>query len=237
MEISKILVRMLRIFVVLLIATFGCLMLVIYLQHKTKSNIYNFLYWDIFLAWIPVILSVVIITLTKIEKRLLRRFLLSLSGIAWLFFLPNASYLVTEMLHAFRFYKPIPNTRFWFELEFWYILLTAFTAAVIGLFLYSLSLYLIQFVIRRYCRELTTWLLIFIILLTTSLGVYIGRFIRWNSWDVLLKPNLIIHDLFSLFTDVDKISHLLPFMGLVFGIVSIFYLVIYLLINNKETIE
>jgi uncharacterized membrane protein len=139
----------------------------------------------------------------KIKIGWLRRTILSIGGAGWLFFLPNASYLITEFVH---------------------ILLIPLVAALTGLFLFSASLNIAHSLLKRSCGSLQAWSLVLLVLLLSSFGVYIGRFIRWNSWDVLLRPGTLAKDILSLWADPELLAHMLPFTVFVFIITGLFYL-------------
>jgi uncharacterized membrane protein len=75
-----------------------------------------------------------------------------------------------------------PGPQFWVDLTL--ILSTALTGLVLGF----LSLYLMQSVVRRRFGPLAGWAFIAIIAFLGSLGICLGRFLRFNSWDVLVRP-------------------------------------------------
>ena len=97
--------------------------------------------------------------------------------VLWLLFFPNAPYLLTDFIHLGEGPAPL-----WYDA----LMLSAF--AWTGLLLGFASLYLVQMVIRRAFGERVAWLGVVIALVLASIGVYLGRFIRFNSWDALLHP-------------------------------------------------
>ena len=70
----------------------------------------------------------------------------------------------------------------------WYDALMLSAFAWTGLLLGFASLYLVQLILRRTFGAAVGWLGVFGALALGSVGVYIGRFVRLNSWDVLLHP-------------------------------------------------
>jgi uncharacterized membrane protein len=213
----------------LFLATIGCMSLVVYIREYTQRNIYLFLNWDMFLAWVPVVFMCFMnIVYVKVNKnRTLRMILLILLGLAWLFFYPNSAYLITDMLHPFVHYKPEPGARFTHDLEFWYHLILFFSAALIGLFLSIYSLFSVQELVRKAFGRMTGWVFAVIILMLSSFGIYIGRFIRWNSWDVLLRPDVILKDTYLMLTDREQLHHIIPFSGMIFTVTLLSYSVVY----------
>jgi uncharacterized membrane protein len=73
------------------------------------------------------------------------------------------------------------------------ILLCALTGSVLGF----MSLYLMQSVVARMFGRVASWLFVAGAAGLSSLGVYLGRFMRFNSWDVFLRPGKIYHGLDS----------------------------------------
>lgn len=210
-------------------ATLCCLSLGAYLRHHTGRNIYLFLNWDVFLAWVPaglaLLLDIVFVYLKK--PIMIRRLLLMSIGLIWLFFYPNSAYLVTDMLHPFIHYRPVQYGRLLFDIEFWYHMLLFFSAALIGLFLSIYSLYSVQILVRQAFGRLVGWLFTVCVLLLSSLGIFIGRFVRWNSWDLLSEPVTILKDTHFILTDANQLRLLLPFTAIIFVLTLLSYSFVY----------
>jgi uncharacterized membrane protein len=138
---------------------------------------YAFLVWNIFLAWIPLGLAH---TATTFSWR--RRYILislPMAAMLWLLFFPNAPYILTDLQHLGY---PKPGVPVWFDV----LLLMWF--AWTGLLLGMVSLFLMQDIVRREFGRITGWLFVFAVGILASLGIYIGRFLRWNSWDLFFNP-------------------------------------------------
>ncbi|WP_438350054.1 DUF1361 domain-containing protein [Paenibacillus sp. FA6] len=222
----------------LLISTIGCLSLAEYIRGYTQRNIYLFLNWDMFLAWVPIGFTLLMnIVYVYVNKNRTWRWILIISiGVAWLFFYPNSAYLITDMLHPFVHYKPEPGTRFTHDIEFWYHLILFFSSAIIGLFLSIYSLFMVQGLVRRTFGRITGWMFTVIILLLSSFGIYIGRFVRWNSWDVFLNPYVIYRDTILMLTDQEQLQRIIPFTGLIFAVTLLSYSVVYCFTYLKDII-
>ncbi len=102
-------------------------------------------------------------------------------GATWFFFFPNAPYLVTDLLHVFVRYSFDPTERFWIDVVFWQHLFTLFTIAILGVLLGSYSLFSVQSLVRISFGVITSWIFVIVVLILSSFGIYIGRFVRWNS--------------------------------------------------------
>lgn len=144
----------------------------------TGELTYIFLAWNLFLAWIPFALSC---QLRHIKNRGV--VFLVLAG--WLLFFPNAPYIITDFLHL----KQRPPVPYWFDI------LLLFSAALNGLLLGLASLVTVErFLINRYGKQWTAFI-VFCSFFLCSFGIYIGRYLRWNSWDIILNPGEIAYDL------------------------------------------
>jgi uncharacterized membrane protein len=142
----------------------------------TAKLSYSFLIWNLFLAWLPMLFA--LLAFEKYQRSSGRDWqFLSLAG-AWLLFFPNAPYIFTDLIHlTTRFYS-----HFWVDLSL--ILLCALTGLVLGF----VSLYLMQSVVERMLGRLASWFFIAAVTALSGFGIYLGRFMRFNSWDILLRP-------------------------------------------------
>lgn len=141
------------------------------------SDEYAFLIWNIFLAWIPLGFAYAAELFSWNRKTLI--FVMPFVGFLWLLFFPNAPYILTDLFHLSRPRAIVPV---WFDtlLVLWF----AWTGLSLGL----ISLLMIHNIIRRAFGRTAGWLFVLSVGFLTSLGIYIGRFLRWNSWDVLFNP-------------------------------------------------
>ncbi len=232
---NKTAVEDLRLISVLVLATLCCLGLAQYLRVQSDKNMFNFLSWDVFLAWVPFILSTIIryISSKKITK--LSLIGIGLLSVVWLFFLPNSAYLFTEIIHSFRYLDAQGEARFWFQMDFWYSLTVTFGVAIIGLFLSICSIHQVHRLLNRMMSRVSSMLIIAVIILLSSLGVYIGRFNRWNSWDLLSQPEQILRDLM---TDISSgRGILIEFVAILFTIQVFGYVIIGLLTARSSKQE
>ena len=141
----------------------------------TGTGGHGWLAWNLFLAWIPFAVSLVLYARARAGASL--RVLAPLAAL-WLVFFPNAPYLVTDLKHV-RTGGPVP-------LLYDVLLLSA--GAWTGLLLGLTSLFLVHAVARRLVGALSAWALVVGALALSSFGIYLGRVQRWNSWDVVVHP-------------------------------------------------
>ena len=138
---------------------------------------YIFLAWNLFLAWIPFAISQKLTGITNRWKVLL------FIG-CWLLFLPNAPYIITDFLHL-RQRPPVP---------YWYDILILFSAALNGLLLGLASVLGVEkFLATRYGTRMSG-IIVLCSFFLCAFGIYMGRYLRWNSWDILVNPGDIAAD-------------------------------------------
>lgn len=147
----------------------------------TGSSDATNLVWNLTLAWIPFILAVLVY---DGQRRGASRAALLAGAALWLLFFPNAPYLVTD-------FKWLPE---WTGAPLWFDGLLLSVAAGTGLGLGFVSLYLMHALVRRILPPLASWLLVVAFIGLSSFGVYLGRFERWNSWDVFSRPVSLLSD-------------------------------------------
>lgn len=147
--------------------------LVIFRIIITFKLTYIFYAWNTLLAIVPYLLSRRLSLHKKINLK--SYFLIA----TWLLFFPNAPYLITDIVHYFE-RPPVPK---------WYDLLLVISAAWNGLLIGILSLMQVEYFLQKFITK--NWLKIFIgmSLILCSFGIFIGRFLRFNSWDILTNPD------------------------------------------------
>ena len=137
---------------------------------------YYFLIWNIFLAYIPFLLSFI-----KIKNK----FFKCINNLIALVFFPNVIYLFTDLIHisVMKYYvKDTQGIRYIMNFTNWIRLSLIFVAVLIAIKLSYISLN--NFIVNYRFKHV---IYVFISILT-GVAVYIGRFIRLNSWDLILNP-------------------------------------------------
>jgi uncharacterized membrane protein len=142
------------------------------------STKFTGLTWNLFLAWIPFALAVVVYD--RWRRHGPRATLLGL-GVLWLLFFPNAPYIVTDYVHLDRTA----------DAPYWYDAVTVSAVAWTGLLLGFASLFLMQTVVRQWRGVASGWIFAVAALALGSIGIYLGRFLRLNSWDALEHPSVL----------------------------------------------
>ncbi len=196
----------------------ACAFLVFRVLYSDTYN-YSNLLWNLFLAWLPYIFAVIASYLFGISPK--RWWLIFLFGLLWLAFFPNAPYIVTD----FYYLDPRPPVPLWFDVSL--IAIFAFT----GCFLAIASLRSIHIIIDKSIGRVVGWFFALFALGLASLGVYLGRFGRYNSWDILLDPKSLLQEVVNnLLNPLDNLG----FVGFTIMFTSIL-LVFYLMFVNASS--
>jgi uncharacterized membrane protein len=151
--------------------------------YTQNTVIYRNLVWNLFLAWIPYVFSIIAAGFHFVYPR--TWWLLIIPGCIWLIFFPNAPYILTDFLHLTS-RPPVP---LWYDIG----LLAIFAWS--GLFLAVASLRTMQELVKYHLNWFAGWIFVMSALSLGGLGLYLGRFSRWNSWDLLTQPKEIVLDL------------------------------------------
>jgi uncharacterized membrane protein len=155
-----------------------CLALVLGRTLFSHTSHFQFLVWNLFLAWIPLVLAALIHRIAA-RRGDLARLIVVPGALVWLLFFPNAPYIVTDFVHLGQFHDNVPG---WFDVMLisWY----AWTGLMLGV----VSLRLMQEIVARAMGSRVGWLFVVLVTVAGSIGIYLGRFLRWNSWNLFQAP-------------------------------------------------
>jgi len=159
-----------------------CFSLWVFRLVYSHTSAYFFLNWNLFLAFIPWLFSSLMIINENLRKKKIIIVLLLLS---WLVFFPNAPYVLTDLIHL-KNYRSMPE---WFDLML--ILCFAFTALVFGF----LSFWDIENLLSKRISSDLIPIISSLLMFLIAFGVYMGRYLRWNTWDILRNPYEMAEDI------------------------------------------
>lgn len=202
------------------IATLFCVGLELLREVYFRDPDQRLLLWNLFLAWIPLVLSLVIYDRYQGGTTIVR---LAPWAALWLLFLPNAPYLVTDFVHLSAHARP----PLWFD----GMLFSAF--AWTGLLLGFISVYLVHAVARDRHGARAAWHGVVAIFALVSVGVGLGRFLRWNSWDVLVRPGRQLAELTAHLTDPGAVARALVVTVVLTCLLSAGYVSFYVLVGIR----
>lgn len=167
-----------------------------------NSFLHIFLGWNLILALIPLYASYLFLKLSIQQgQKTKHHIILIVLFIVWLFFLPNTFYVITDLIHLGNrefyitngFYEPWVYVE---NIKNYLALIHIFIGVVISLTagVFSLS-DMFEYVQRKY-QGITANIFVIVVLFLSSIAIYIGRFLRFNSWDIL-HPFKLINTLFN----------------------------------------
>jgi uncharacterized membrane protein len=148
-------------------------------------------------------------------------------GVLWLLFFPNAPYLLTDFIHLHESL----TTPLWYDA----LMLAAF--AWTGLALGFASLYVMQTIWQRAAGAVVSWLGVVGALALASFGVYLGRFLRFNSWDALVRPGQIADVVRNDLENPFQHPRLFAALVVLTGALTVAYLVVYSAVGARLELE
>lgn len=191
-------------------ASIVCLLFYAFRMYRLGEVVFSYLPWNLFLAWIPLLLMVVLVRLLR--KQAWSNWPALLTTLAWLLFLPNSFYMVSDYIHL----QELTADRILYDV----VLFTMFVAT--GLLLGYSSVFLFHMELLKRVNRYTAARIISAVLLLCSFAIYLGRDLRWNSWDVLFHPQGLLFDLSNQllhpFAYGDMVSTVLLFFALTGGL-------------------
>jgi uncharacterized membrane protein len=134
---------------------------------------YAFLAWNLFLAWIPLVLASLLPA-----DRTRRHWLVGPVLVSWLLFFPNAPYLLTDLIHLGD--RPVGSP----AIDFAMFPLFAVTGLLIG----AISLYLVHRALAAWHGRRVAGIVVAACIALAGFGMYLGRVLQWNSWDMVTRP-------------------------------------------------
>ena len=185
---------------------------------------YDYMVWNLFLAWIPLLLIIWLLRTLK------RKPWSSWRGIGlsvlWLGFLPNSFYMVTDYIHL----QDAPRIDVLYDA----VMLTSFVFT--GLALGFISLYLFHVELQKRLPEMSSARVIGFILLLCSIAIYLGRSLRWNTWDLFVNPAGILFDVSERI--INPQAHPQMFVTVIsfFVLLSVLYLFVWNLVRTLRPV-
>jgi uncharacterized membrane protein len=149
---------------------------------RSDSLAYAYLLWNLFLAWLPLVFAWRIVVVLR--YKLWSSWEAMGVSVLWLIFLPNSFYMISDFIHLQDIRQDVLYSALMFT-SFIYI----------GVLLGFSSLYLIHLEFNKRFTSNTSVGLLGIILLVCSFAIYLGRDLRWNSWDILTNPGGLLFDI------------------------------------------
>lgn len=203
--------------VLLTILTFSAVSSVLLLIRMLVSGTarLGFLQWNLFLAWLPLIFAFLFYRRVKARKDFTWQN--SLLGFLWIAFLPNSFYIITDLIHL----QSSGEVGLLYDTA----MITSFVLN--GLFLGYISMYLIDKVLRKFIEQKVVFTLMQFVLLLCAFAIYLGRYLRWNTWDIVFNPAGLLFDVSDRIINPGTHVHTFVVTGVYFVLLSSTYLVLH----------
>ena len=151
----------------------------------TGEPLFLSLNWNLFLGFVPYVMTRWLMAHPAwIENT--SKFVLVFMG--WLLFIPNSFYIITDLFHLDQ-NKDVP---LWFDLAL--ILSFAWNGLLLGVLSVRQMEKMIEVKLFRNASEL----FVGVMMLLNAFGIYLGRYLRYNSWDVITNPTQLVKDMIYL---------------------------------------
>jgi uncharacterized membrane protein len=224
--------RLFELFWLLALASAGCVMFLALRVLFTGSHIYLFLVWNLFLAWIPFMISLVLLRFgnparggspamsgakgparngesgpaeagakskagNASKAGAPRKIVCLIIGFLWLLFYPNAPYILTDIVHLIRLgmYYPDMNELITANALIWYDIILNAAFSIMGHLIGLFSLLFVHRVFTGVFSRKTGWLVVAGACVLSGFGIYLGRFVRLNSTDLLVYPFISLREI------------------------------------------
>ncbi|HYF96665.1 MAG TPA: DUF1361 domain-containing protein [Patescibacteria group bacterium] len=176
---------------------------------------YIFLIWNLVLAIVPLLLAWWLVERLRTQSWLKWQQILITA--LFISFLPNAFYLITDFVHL----RQTNEVNLYFDV----IMLSSFVLN--GIVLGFISIYMVHRELRKRFREQDALIVIGVVFLLASFATYLGRFTRFNTWDILLRPAGLLFDVSDRFINPSRHTDTYVATISLFVVLSTTYLVFY----------
>lgn len=195
-----------------------CISILLIRAKITHSVFFFFLIWNLFLAYTPLAVT----TLIRNNSKLINKKLYFYPAFfCWLLLLPNAPYLITDFIHLQR----ETNVPIWFDV----LLLISFSASGMLFGLASMK-DMFNIITAKFSQKIA-WISMVTICMLCGFGMYVGRFLRYNSWDILQKPYALTIDILCSLTSAETCK---PAWGITLGFGTLMFLLFHLYHTPKK---
>jgi uncharacterized membrane protein len=168
------------------------------------------LHVNLALAWVPYLAALWAVAMRAWTRW--RRWLLVLPLPVWLAFFPNAPYMITDFMYLS-----------WLGIDSWYQIGIFMAFSLCGLYLAVASLYLVHTLVRGAFGFFAGWVVVWAAITVGGVGIFIGRFLRWNSWEVFTRPGELWDYAHARLTSPEDLIGPLAFSAMFSAMLAVFY--------------
>lgn len=202
--------------------TLSALSVVLFAGRVIATGSYHlaFLNWNLFLAWVPLVLAWWLkVTLRKQRWVSPKPLILSL---LWLVFLPNSFYVVTDFIHL----SPDDSVSLVYDA----VMIMSF--ALSGLLLGCKSVYMIHAQLESRISRRRVYDVLGSVFLLSGFAIYLGRHLQYNTWDLWANPFSILIDITGRVASPSLYSGMYSMTLLFFVYISVTYACFYWLVRG-----
>lgn len=211
------------VFITLLLSSSVSVGLLLIRIFVTGTGRLSFLIWNLFLAWLPLLFAFWLkIRTTNLKIPTWRELLL---GGLWLIFLPNSFYLISDLIH-------LQSSG---EVSLLYDTALIASFVINGLLLGFLGLYIVHQIAKKYIGSSAAYFFAQFVLLLSGFAIYLGRYLRWNTWDVVANPAGLVFDVSDRIINPGTHVHTFVVTGVFYVLLGSTYAVLYRLAEIART--
>jgi uncharacterized membrane protein len=188
----------LRLSAALALACLGCVLLFALRVAISGRTFYSYLVWNLALAAVPYAVAATGSSLlSRAREGGWRTAAAVATATLWLVFYPNAPYIFTDFIHVINRTYPRASATEWLGVTAltWYDLLMNAAFAFLGHFIGLVSMWIVQASFARTWGKWPARSLVGVAIFLSGFGIYLGRFSRLNSWDVVLDPRKVLGEI------------------------------------------
>lgn len=167
--------------------------------------------WNITLALIPFFISSLLLLFSNDGK--LNKTIFIVGMFLWILFIPNAPYILTDFIH-------LGTTR---SIPILYDIVLLFSSALTGLVVGFYSFSHIEKIVSLYYKKTVTYGIMGVFMFLASFGVYLGRFLRFNSWDIFINHTSLVNNIWKIISQAAGHKEVYLYTGLLFLFLSFTY--------------
>lgn len=214
-----------RIFALLLLTNTASVVLFLFRLLEGDTFRYWFMLWNLALAWIA---PFVALWLAERLKRFSWKHWSSICiTLVWLLFLPNSFYMVSDLIHV----RQTGEVSIIFDaVLFSSFIFNGFIAGYIGV-------YLVHRELNRRLSAVKAYAVIAGVFLLCSYAIYLGRILRWNTWDALFQPAALLFDISDTLLRPVEHSQAYVITGSFLLLIGVFYLLAYELLRTIRSVK
>ena len=199
----------------LLLSSFASVLLFTVGAYRNRSLAYDYFMWNLFLAWLPLLFAGWLVAILR--RKLWSSWEALLASFLWVIFLPNSFYVVSDFIHL----QEVGRVDAVFDA----VMFASFIFVGVALGLSSVYVVHKEFQ-KRFSTIISTAWLVGIFLLC-GFAIYLGRDLRWNSWDVLTNPGGLLFDISDRFVHPDAYPEMFLTIFIFFVLISSMYSLTY----------